>query len=366
VRLPHGPQRRVFGAQRLLLRAVHVAARRPSGLCTTHRCIRLVYDTSMHQACVRHMDASGLCTKHGCIRLVYDTSMHQACVRHMDASGLCTTHGCIRLVYDTWMHQACVRHIDASGLCTTHRCIRLVYDTSMHQACVRHIDASGLCTTHRCIRLVYDTSMHQACVPDASFEGARRASRSCRGSRRRSGLWRWRCSRLRLRRRSRLWLRLRSNRNTRTHLCVNRPRRHDVATAPPVIRQTLACCVKKSCESEKWHGATENGPLNNRQTPNFCGVCVHASTGYTRVEGNRRVAKRLRELISHPKPSQFTTFAVGRVCTPAAASSLALTLARSLSLLGLRALPRAVGGAFTALLRPLGATRSPGALLQVQ
>jgi hypothetical protein len=25
------------------------------------------------------------------------------------------THRCIRLVCDTWMHQACVGHIDASG-----------------------------------------------------------------------------------------------------------------------------------------------------------------------------------------------------------------------------------------------------------
>jgi hypothetical protein len=29
---------------------------------------------------------------HGCIRSVYDTSMHQACVRHIDASGLCAYH----------------------------------------------------------------------------------------------------------------------------------------------------------------------------------------------------------------------------------------------------------------------------------
>jgi hypothetical protein len=34
-------------------------------------------------------------------------------VPRIDASGLCATHRCIRLVCDTSMHQACVRHIDA-------------------------------------------------------------------------------------------------------------------------------------------------------------------------------------------------------------------------------------------------------------
>jgi hypothetical protein len=43
----------------------------------------------------------------------------------VDASGLCCTHRCIRLVLYTSMHQACVAPIDASGLCCTHRCIRL-------------------------------------------------------------------------------------------------------------------------------------------------------------------------------------------------------------------------------------------------
>jgi hypothetical protein len=32
-------------------------------------------------------------------------------------------------------------------------------------------------------------------------------------------------------------------------------------------------------------------PLNERQIPNFRGVRVHVSTGYTRVEGNRRASR---------------------------------------------------------------------------
>jgi hypothetical protein len=31
--------------------------------------------------------------------------------------------------------------------------------------------------------------------------------------------------------------------------------------------------------------------LNERQTPNFRGVCVHVRTGYNRVEGNRRASR---------------------------------------------------------------------------
>jgi hypothetical protein len=80
-------------------------------------------------------------------------------------AGICPTQEGERPAFDTSMHRACVRHIDASGLRATHRCIGLVCDTSVHRACVRHIDASGLRATHRCIGLVCDTSVHRACAP---------------------------------------------------------------------------------------------------------------------------------------------------------------------------------------------------------
>jgi hypothetical protein len=42
---------------------------------------------------------------------LYHALMHQACVRHIDASGLCTTHRCIRLVCDTSMQSRRTTHV---------------------------------------------------------------------------------------------------------------------------------------------------------------------------------------------------------------------------------------------------------------
>ena len=50
-------------------------------------------------------------------------------------AGICPTQEGERPAFDTSMHRACVRHIDASGLRATHRCIGLVCDTSVHRAC---------------------------------------------------------------------------------------------------------------------------------------------------------------------------------------------------------------------------------------
>jgi hypothetical protein len=43
-----------------------------------------------------------------------------------------------------------------------------------------------------------------------------------------------------------------------------------------------------------WHGGDRKWPLNEEHTPNFRGVRVHVSTGYKRVEGNRRASRNGR------------------------------------------------------------------------
>jgi hypothetical protein len=70
-------------------------------------------------------------------------------LHHREHLRVIPTHRCIRLVHNTSMHQARAQHIDAPGSCTTHRCTRLVHNTSMHQARAQHIDAPGSWTPHR-------------------------------------------------------------------------------------------------------------------------------------------------------------------------------------------------------------------------
>jgi hypothetical protein len=43
-----------------------------------------------------------------------------------------------------------------------------------------------------------------------------------------------------------------------------------------------------------WHGATETGPSTMLKRPHVRGVRVHASTGYNRVDGNRRASRNGR------------------------------------------------------------------------
>jgi hypothetical protein len=43
--------------------------------------------------------------------------------------------------------------------------------------------------------------------------------------------------------------------------------------------------------SKVWHGATENGPLNDGQIPNPDVVRVAPGTGYRRVARNRRASR---------------------------------------------------------------------------
>ena len=69
-----------------------------------------------------------------------------------------------------------------------------------------------------------------------------------------------------------------------------------------------------------WHGATENGSLNDGQIPQKWFVLVHASTGYNRVAGNRRASRNGR-VSDHP-PEIFTVtirnlFIAVRVCSGA-------------------------------------------------
>ena len=54
------------------------------------------------------------------------------------------------------------------------------------------------------------------------------------------------------------------------------------------------------------HGATENGPLNDGQIPNFRGVRVALGTGCDRAEGNRRASRNGR--VSSSPPLRFATF----------------------------------------------------------
>jgi hypothetical protein len=49
-----------------------------------------------------------------------------------------------------------------------------------------------------------------------------------------------------------------------------------------------------------WHGATENGPLNDVQIPNFRGVRVVLGTSYNRVERNRWASRN--GPVSDPPP----------------------------------------------------------------
>jgi hypothetical protein len=43
-----------------------------------------------------------------------------------------------------------------------------------------------------------------------------------------------------------------------------------------------------------WEWATENGSVNDGRIPNVRAVRVHVSTGYNRVEGNRRASRNGR------------------------------------------------------------------------
>jgi hypothetical protein len=61
------------------------------------------------------------------------------------------------------------------------------------------------------------------------------------------------------------------------------------------VRSTLQRCEKAANRNARvWHGATEKGPLNDGQIPNVRGVRVALGSGDTRVEGNRKIAKRPR------------------------------------------------------------------------
>ena len=60
--------------------------------------------------------------------------------------------------------------------------------------------------------------------------------------------------------------------------------------------------------AEVWHGATENGPLNDAQIPNCRGVHVALGTGYSRVEGNRRASRNGR--VSDRSPTRNPHFPV--------------------------------------------------------
>jgi phosphoenolpyruvate carboxylase len=56
--------------------------------------------------------------------------------------------------------------------------------------------------------------------------------------------------------------------------------------------------------AKDWHGAIENGLcVNDGRIPNTRGVRVHVSTGYNRVEGNRRATRNGRV---NPKSLTFT------------------------------------------------------------
>jgi hypothetical protein len=54
-----------------------------------------------------------------------------------------------------------------------------------------------------------------------------------------------------------------------------------------------------------------NGPERDGQIPNFRGVRVHVSTGYHRVEGNRRASRN--GLVSD-LPPEITNVSIGNFC----------------------------------------------------
>jgi hypothetical protein len=53
-------------------------------------------------------------------------------------------------------------------------------------------------------------------------------------------------------------------------------------------------------------GGARKWSLNEGHSPNFRGVRVHVSTGYNRVEGDRRASRNASRAISHPKSLRIT------------------------------------------------------------
>jgi hypothetical protein len=59
-------------------------------------------------------------------------------------------------------------------------------------------------------------------------------------------------------------------------------------------RREVPRCKSRESKCVVWHGGDRKGSLNDGQVSNFCVVRVHVSTGYNRVEGNRRASRNGR------------------------------------------------------------------------
>jgi hypothetical protein len=83
---------------------------------------------------------------------------------------------------------------------------------------------------------------------------------------------------------------------------------------PPPVRpansiHTYSECKKSRIVTLRLARGDREWSLNDGQIPNFHGVRVHVSTGYNRVEANRRASRNGRVSDQNPKPlpSRFAT-----------------------------------------------------------